>query len=1138
MAMPDLPLAAPAPLTALIDDDHPPRPELARELIDDCAGRFVALLAESARGAIEGTDDLFEAFPETPEADVHRFRQHRGEWQERFERTLSELVRRRLGGTRRKGRRPDTDVSAATLRVLSAFDQERQTAIIRAAAALTAAARRETAALDRRVGLLLAERSVAEVDNPFGVPYVLDAIGASSRAIYPSPRIWRPLMERLLEDLKPAIVKAFITLNRQLADRGVLPEVKAALRARSDLRPADDSELLPLFEKMLKEATPPAAAAAIDVAVPTVDELKTDAPALRFAEKHEPRPEPPAPGAIAGAPATAAVPIGVARALYAAYARYVEREGALADATPAAPAGDDFAFPQVDSMLALGDAGAMIAELDHWQRFDAEREFVAPAPEQADAAVARLPLNRIPFIRQALGAKIANPADAMTMDVVALIFDYIFRDPSIPDAQRRLFARLQVPIAKAALLDRSFFTQRNHPARRLLDDLATAAIGAQGDADYRREFEALAQSVVDRICADFGIDLAVFESADARIRPFVEHEHAAAGAGGGHRHRHRARRRGVRRRSRDGALAAARPAGRTRGPVRDPQLRRDALGRPPRGDPRDRRHRQRVVAHGAGDAGRPPVEHRRQGAQCPEGEAHADDSLAGPPPAGRRHRPRRGRRARRRLFRVALPLAHRRVAPARDQTGAGPDCRDEPPRRRRRPRPLRRSRPPWRRRPALRARRRSTRARSTTSSPRLAIGTWINFRDGDSEVPARLLWVSPLRTRYIFTTRGRGRALAFTPEELCVAPWRRAGDADRRTGAVVRPRGQRRAGHPRGTGCRPRVGRADAPCRSSRSPTPASPTAASRSSTTPTSSSTAGNAVGLIGRNGCGKSSLLRVLAGRGELDDGEAWRAPGLSVAHVAQEPALDPDASVYDTVAQGLGAAGLLLADFHHATARLAANADDTAALAEVDRLHAELDATGGWTLGHRVDNVLSRLALDRRPAGRHAVGRLAEARRAGAGAGDRARPAAARRADQPPRPRRDRAGSRTLLRGFPGAVVFVTHDRRFLDRVATRIVELDRGRLQSFPGSFAAYRERKAEELADEAVVNAQVRQAARAGRGVDPQGRRGAAHAQRGPRAPARRAAARARGAARAHRARRRCSSTPASERPDGRRARRA
>jgi len=229
--------------------------------------------------------------------------------------------------------------------------------------------------------------------------------------------------------------------------------------------------------------------------------------------------------------------------------------------------------------------------------------------------------------------------------------------------------------------------------------------------------------------------------------------------------------------------------------------------------------------------------------------------------------------------------------------------------------------------------------------------------------------------------------------------------------------------------------------------------------------------VGLIGRNGCGKSSLLGVLSGATMPDDGEAWRAPGLAVAHVAQEPLLDPGASVYDTVALGLGDAGRLLAEFHHATAHLAEHADDPAALAAVDRLHARLDATDGWTLGHRVDTVLSRLSLD----ADRSVGTLS--------GGWQKRVALAQAlAAEPdvllldePTNHLDLAAIawlEDLLRSFPGAVVCVTHDRRFLDAIATRIVELDRGRLAIYPGSFAAYRDRKAREQADEAVVNAKA------------------------------------------------------------------
>ncbi len=227
--------------------------------------------------------------------------------------------------------------------------------------------------------------------------------------------------------------------------------------------------------------------------------------------------------------------------------------------------------------------------------------------------------------------------------------------------------------------------------------------------------------------------------------------------------------------------------------------------------------------------------------------------------------------------------------------------------------------------------------------------------------------------------------------------------------------------------------------------------------------------VGLIGRNGTGKSSLLKVVAGLAALDDGIAWRAPGIRVAYVAQEPVHDPALSVFDTVALGLGDAGRLLADYHHVTARVAERADDAVALSRIDTLSSLLDASDGWTLGHRVDTVLSRLDLSPDAA----VGSLS------GGWQKRVSLAQALAADpdvlllDEPTNHLDFTAIgwlEELLRGFPGAVLFVTHDRRFLDVVATRIVELDRGRLRSYPGSFSTYQERKARELADEAVVNA--------------------------------------------------------------------
>jgi len=229
--------------------------------------------------------------------------------------------------------------------------------------------------------------------------------------------------------------------------------------------------------------------------------------------------------------------------------------------------------------------------------------------------------------------------------------------------------------------------------------------------------------------------------------------------------------------------------------------------------------------------------------------------------------------------------------------------------------------------------------------------------------------------------------------------------------------------------------------------------------------------VGLIGRNGTGKSSLLRILAGQADLDGGDAWIAPGTRIACVVQEPSFDAELSVFDTVALGLGAEGRLLTDYHHAIGLLEHGGGDTERLALVDSLQSRLDDSGGWTLSHRVDTILSKLELgpDRR------VGDLS--------GGWQKRVALAQALvgmpdvlllDEPTNHLDFTAIAwlEQLLQNFEGAVVCVTHDRRFLDTVATRIVELDRGRLSSFPGNFAQYQERKAKTLEDEAVVNAKA------------------------------------------------------------------
>ncbi len=229
-----------------------------------------------------------------------------------------------------------------------------------------------------------------------------------------------------------------------------------------------------------------------------------------------------------------------------------------------------------------------------------------------------------------------------------------------------------------------------------------------------------------------------------------------------------------------------------------------------------------------------------------------------------------------------------------------------------------------------------------------------------------------------------------------------------------------------------------------------------------------GERVGLIGRNGSGKSSLLKILTGRSKLDDGLLVMQQGLKIAYVEQEPKFAPEMSVFDAVAAGLGDLPALLAEYEQLAAQFGGGNDD----ALMERMHliqTRLDAANAWSINNQVETTLDRLNLDRDGV----VGKLSggmQKRVALAGALVSAPDVLL--LDEPTNHLDFSAilWLESLLRDYKGSVLFITHDRGFLDNVATRILELDRGRLLSFPGNFSAYQTRKAEQLEIEEIENA--------------------------------------------------------------------
>src|SRR5262245_38366644 len=229
----------------------------------------------------------------------------------------------------------------------------------------------------------------------------------------------------------------------------------------------------------------------------------------------------------------------------------------------------------------------------------------------------------------------------------------------------------------------------------------------------------------------------------------------------------------------------------------------------------------------------------------------------------------------------------------------------------------------------------------------------------------------------------------------------------------------------------------------------------------------AGERVALIGRNGTGKSTLLRILSGELVPDSGSVWRAPGLRAARLVQDEAFSAPDSVFDVVAEGLGDIRSLVTAYHHATIDVAEHGTPEA-LAALARLQHELDERDGWRVEQRVESVLDRLSLPPDAPVQTLSG------------GWRRRVLLARALvaeptllllDEPTNHLDIEAIEwlESFLADYTGALVVVTHDRAFLDRLATRVIELDRGRLTSWPGDYPTFLKKKEAWLEAEALAN---------------------------------------------------------------------
>ena len=223
----------------------------------------------------------------------------------------------------------------------------------------------------------------------------------------------------------------------------------------------------------------------------------------------------------------------------------------------------------------------------------------------------------------------------------------------------------------------------------------------------------------------------------------------------------------------------------------------------------------------------------------------------------------------------------------------------------------------------------------------------------------------------------------------------------------------------------------------------------------------------LVGRNGAGKSTLMKVLAGEVQLDDGKLIFEKDIVVARLEQDPPRHIQETVFEYVAEGIAHLSDLLKQYHHISQQMLTNYSDEL-LAKLSQVQAQLEHNNGWQFENRIQDTLKLLELDPDK-------KLCEL------SGGWVRRAALARAlvanpdilllDEPTNHLDVEAITwlEDLLLNFKGSIIFISHDRSFIRKIATRIVDLDRGKLVSYPGNYDLYLETKAEDLRVEALQN---------------------------------------------------------------------
>ena len=492
-------------LNTLQGSDQQPT-AVERRLLERCVQIALGNLCGALKATLEKADEEFfrlaQKATERAMEQLHLeamalVRSRAEEIEKRFREHLEQGMQAALL-PRKPERRQTADADFDQFSLVDPDDLEESIATQEMAAKMRSACTEELGALEKRIGVLLHDPEFQRLKNPFDPAVLADAYMAACRDTEAPLKVRLLLVTMWDKHMQDAVLSTYLEINRYLVDKGILPRIRHEIRRGA-------------------ERTAEIAAIAAQAAVEAVQAAETDGDVFTamqhwFARAVQ-RGTLPAAGLSPGAGPVAWLSPGVAAAGPAIAAQGAASAGiAGAAANAAGASGKETAA--VNGLL------TQLTQLQHGQgveRIPVLAQTVAGAP----VAVLR-------DIREALPADSLNSTAAVTIEVVAMVFDFIFDDARIPDALKALIGRLQIPVLKAAMIDPAFFSRRTHPARRLLNLLGEAAIGWQGGHDnpLYRKIEEIVQKILD----DFEDDLALFDQAIGELQSFLEEQERQADA--------------------------------------------------------------------------------------------------------------------------------------------------------------------------------------------------------------------------------------------------------------------------------------------------------------------------------------------------------------------------------------------------------------------------------------------------------------------------------------------------------------------------------------------------------------------------------------------------------------------------------